>query len=131
MVRARLLALIAVAMSLGCAPSSSPGPAVDRRSQLITQDEIQSSGMSGNAYELISRLRPSFLVSRGQTTLSGDQSVEYPNVYVDGVAFGDINTLRQIDSSQIAEIRMYQSSEAQTKFGLGNSAGVIAIVTRR
>ena len=131
MVRARLLPLVIVALSLGCAPSSSPGDGGSRKSQVITLQEINASGMSGSAYELISRLRPSFLVSRGQTTLSGDQSVAYPNVYLDGVAFGDINTLRQIDASQIAEIRMYQSSEAQTKFGLGNSAGVIAIVTRR
>ena len=131
MVRLRLLPLIIVAMSLGCAPSSSPGAGGDRRSQLITQQEISAAGMSGSAYEVISRLRPSFLVSRGQTTLSGDQSVAYPNVYLDDVAFGDINTLRNIDAAQIAEIRMYQSWEAQTKFGLGNSGGVIAIVTRR
>lgn len=129
--RARLLPLIFVALSLGCAPPSSPGDGGERKSQVITQQEITAAGMSGNAYELISRLRPAFLVSRGQTTLSGDQSVAYPNVYLDGVAFGDINTLRNIDSAQIAEVRMYQSWEAQTKFGLGNSGGVIAITTRR
>lgn len=131
MIRVCLLALLIVAISLGCAPSLSSGAGADRRSQVITQQEISSAGMSGSAYEVISRLRPSFLVSRGQTTLSGDESVAYPNVYLDGVAFGDINTLRNIDAAQIAEIRMYQSWEAQTKFGLGNSGGVIAIVTRR
>jgi hypothetical protein len=131
MLAARLLALIFVALSLGCAPAASPGDGGDRRSQVITIQEINAAGMSGSAYELISRLRPSFLVSRGQTTLGGDQSVAYPNVYVDDVAFGDISTLRHIDVAQIAQIRMYQSWEAQTKFGLGNSGGVIAIVTRR
>ncbi|HYN83495.1 MAG TPA: hypothetical protein VES88_18595 [Gemmatimonadaceae bacterium] len=132
MVRVRLLPLLIVAISLGCAPPSSSGAAgADRKSQLITQQEISAAGMSGSAYEVISRLRPSFLVSRGQTSLSGDQSAAYPNVYLDGVAFGDLSTLRNIDASQIAEIRMYQSWEAQTKFGLGNSRGVIAIITRR
>jgi hypothetical protein len=131
MVRPRLLPLVIIALSLGCAPSSSPGDGGDRKSQVITLKEINAAGMSGSAYELISRLRPGFLVSRGQTTLTGAQSVAYPNVYLDGVAFGDINTLRNIDAAQIAEVRMYQSWEAQTKFGLGNSGGVIAIVTRR
>jgi hypothetical protein len=131
MVRIRLLPILIVALSIGCAAASSSGTGGDRRSQVITQQEISASGMSGSAFEVITRLRPSFLVSRGQTTLSGDQSVAYPNVYLDDVAFGDINTLRNIDAAQIAEIRMYQSWEAQTKFGLGNSGGVIAITTRR
>ena len=132
MVQARLLPILIVAMSVGCASaSSSGGVGGDRRSQIITQQEISSAGMSGNAYELIQRLRPGFLVSRGQTTLSGDQSVAYPNVYLDGIAFGDMGTLRNIDTAQIAEIRLYQAWEAQSKFGLGNNGGVIAITTRR
>ena len=131
MIRARLLPILIVATSIGCAASSTSGGG-DRRSQLITQQEISASGMSGSAFEVISRLRPNFLVSRGQTTLTNGQSVSaYPNVYLDGVTFGDINTLRNIDSAQIAEIRLYQAWEAQTKFGLGNSGGVIAITTRR
>lgn len=97
-------------MSLGCASASSSGAdGGDRRAQVITQNEISKAGMSGSAFEVVSRLRPNFLVSRGQTTLSGESAVSYPNVYLDGVAFGDINTLRNIDSSQIAEIRLYQA----------------------
>lgn len=131
MVSARMsFVLVVAAMSFGCAGSSS-GVSGDRRSQIITQQEINAAGMSGNAFELISRLRPNFLVSRGQTTLSGEASTAYPNVYLDGVAFGDLGTLRNIDSGQIAEIRLYPAWEAQTKFGLGNNGGVIAITTRR
>jgi hypothetical protein len=125
------LVLLLVAMSFGCAPPSSSGEAGSRKSQIITQQEISAAGMSGNAYELISRLRPNFLVTRGQTTLGAESAASYPNVYLDGVAFGDINTLKNLDSAQIAEIRLYQAWEAQTKFGLGNNSGVIAITTRR
>ena len=132
MVRTRLLSLLIVAMSIGCASASTSGSGGERRSQLITQKEIAASGMSGSAFEVITRLRPNFLVSRGQTTLNnGESTASYPNVYLDGVTFGDINTLRNIDSAQIAEIRLYQAWEAQTKFGMGNSGGVIAITTRR
>ena len=133
MLRARMFyALLLVAMSSGCAPPSSSGADGDnRKSQVITQKEISTAGMSGSAFEVVSRLRPNFLVSRGQTTISGQNVASYPNVYLDGVVFGDINTLRNIDSAQIAEIRLYQAWEAQTKFGLGNNGGVIAITTRR
>ncbi len=132
MVRVRLLPVLIAATSIGCAAASGSGGTGDRRSQVITQDEIKGSGMSGTALEVISRLRPNFLVSRGQTTLTNGQEVSsYPNVYLDGITFGDISTLRNIDTAQIAEIRLYQAWEAQTKFGLGNSGGVIAITTRR
>ncbi|HLE56057.1 MAG TPA: hypothetical protein VJB15_03170 [Rhodothermia bacterium] len=132
MVRARMLPVVMIAFSLGCASASSSGTSGEnRKSQVITQKEISSAGMSGTAFEVVSRLRPNFLVSRGQTTISGQSVASYPNVYLDGVAFGDINALRNIDSAQIAEIRLYQAWEAQTKFGLGNNGGVIAITTRR
>ena len=132
MVCARMLPVVLIALSFACAPPSSSGAGgEDRKSQVITQREISTAGMSGSAFEVVSRLRPNFLVSRGQTTISGQSVASYPNVYLDGVAFGDINTLRNIDSAQIAEIRLYQAWEAQTKFGLGNNGGVIAIITRR
>jgi hypothetical protein len=132
MVRPRMLHVLLVALSLGCAMSSSSGAlGENRKSQIITQKELSTAGMSGNAFEVISRLRPNFLVSRGQTSLSGEAVAAYPNVYLDGVAFGDITALRNIDSQQIAEIRLYPAWEAQTKFGLGNYGGVIAITTRR
>ena len=132
MVRVRLLHLVIVAMSIGCAAASTSGAGGERRSQILTQDEITASGVSGNAFDVITRLRPNFLVSRGPTTLGNAQSTAmYPNIYLDGIPYGDINTLRNIDTSQIAEIRLYQAGEAQTKFGMGNNNGVIAITTRR
>jgi hypothetical protein len=133
MVRARVLPVLFVAMSLGCAAAPTYGGAGEnRRSQIITQEEISAAGVTGTALDVVNRLRPNFLVSRGPTTLGNAQSSGlYPNVYLDGIAYGDINTLRNIDSVQIAEIRLYTAGEAQTKFGLGNSAGVIAITTRR
>ncbi len=132
MVPARLFSCLIVAMSLGCAAASS-GPGSDiRRSQVLTQEEINSAGVSGSAFDVITRLRPNFLVSRGPTTLGNAQRTSlYANVYLDGVPFGDINTLRNIDSNQIAEVRLYQAGDAQTKFGMGNNGGVIAITTRR
>src|SRR5689334_23196474 len=89
-------AFIALAVSLvaGCATATT-GAKTDSR--LLLQDEIQKSGVGGSAYDVLSRLRPAFLVSRGQTTLNGGSGTSsYPNVYLDGIAYGDITTLRNI-----------------------------------
>jgi hypothetical protein len=130
MISRRVFMLLAVASLAGCA-SASPGGHTDSRT--LMQDEIAKSGVGGSAYDVISRLRPAFLVSRGQTTLGtgGGSTSPYPNVYLDGVAYGDLATLRNIDASVIAEVRLYQAWEAQTKFGMGNNGGVIAVTTRR
>lgn len=133
MTAARTLTLLAMGTVLGCAPSvsgTSAGNAPDSR--ILRLDEINQAGVGGTAYDVISRLRPEFLVSRGQTTISnGTAASSYPNIYLDGVPYGDINTLRTIDASHIAEVRLFQAWEAQTKFGVGNNGGVIAITTRR
>jgi hypothetical protein len=133
MTAARTFMLVVMGTVLGCASSASGtygGSAPDSR--VLRYDEISQSAAGGTAYDLISRLRPGFLVSRGQTTISnGTAASSYPNIYLDGVPYGDINTLRNIDASHIAEVRLFQAWEAQTKFGVGNNGGVIAITTRR
>jgi hypothetical protein len=133
MTAARTFMLLATGAVIGCAPSASGtsgGTAPDSRT--LRLDEINQAGVGGTAYDVISRLRPGFLVSRGQATISnGTAASSYPNIYLDGVPYGDINTLRTIDASHIAEVRLFQAWEAQTKFGLGNNGGVIAITTRR
>jgi hypothetical protein len=131
MVRSLVVSAALVAISLGCASAPSGSASETRRSQILTQEEIRTSGAAGNAYDVVTRLRPNFLVSRGPTTLGAQNAQMYPNVYLDGIPYGDINTLRNIDAAQIAEIRLYQAGEAQTKFGSGNSSGVLAIITRR
>ena len=93
--------------------------------------EIYQSGLVGNAYDVISRLRPTFLKGRGQSSSKGETETLWPSVYLDGVFYGDISSLRTIDSFQIAEARLYQAWEAQTKFGMNNASGVIDITTRR
>lgn len=132
MVRSLVVFTALVAIALGCASTGSGSLGETRRSQILTQEEISSSGVSGNAFDVVTRLRPNFLASRGPTTLGNAQTTSmYPNIYLDGIPYGDINTLRNIDASVIAEIRLYQAGEAQTKFGMGNNSGVIAITTRR
>jgi hypothetical protein len=132
MTASRKLMLLAISVVIGCTPSTSAksgGPGPDSRT--LKLEEIERSQMSGTAYDVISRLRPSFLTGRGEVTVMGTAESKFPSVYLDGVLYGDINSLRNLDGSHIAEVRMYQAWEAQTKFGTGNNSGVIAITTRR
>ena len=130
MITSRKLLLLVMAAVVGCQTATASGPRTDSR--ILTQDEIAKSALTGNAYDVIQRLRPAFMRSRGETSITNATVTSaFPNVYLDGVMYGDINSLRGIDSSQIAEVRSYQAWEAQTKFGTGNNGGVIAITTRR
>ena len=129
MTRNRVLALFVLAGAIGCASAGTNSPRNNQN--VITQQELAAAG-SGNAYDVIRRLRPNFFASRGEITLGNAQTTStLPNVYVDGLSYGDINSLKNIDSQQMAEVRMYAAWEAQTKFGLGNNAGVIAITTHK
>jgi hypothetical protein len=94
---------------------------------LITFDQL-SQVRNENALDAIRKVRPTFLMSRGPTTLLGTSS-RYATVYLDGMRYGSIETLQQIPASWIAEARLYRVSTpgnfAQREFG-----GIIAITTR-
>jgi len=53
------------------------------------------------------------------------------HVFVDDTYYGDIDTLKTIPASQLAEVRFYQSYEAQYKFGSGHMGGVVQLITKR
>ena len=132
MTASRKLLLLVIGVVIGCTPSTSAvSGAASPPSSTLTFEEISRYQLGGTAYDVISRLRPSFLVSRGQVTIMGPAESSFPAVYVDGLLYGDINSLRNLDANHIGEVRMYQAAEAQTKFGTGNHSGVIAITTRR
>jgi hypothetical protein len=99
-------------------------------SQLITENEIEASH-GGNAYDVISELRAGFLTYRGETSLDKSRSTPYPTVWVDGMEYGPIASLINVPAAHIATIRLYRSWDATTKFGVGNTGGVIEITTRQ
>ena len=116
-------------LGLACAPAlARSGRSLDR--ELILMGEIDALN-AANAHEVIQKVRPNFLSYRGETSISNSRSDPYPNIYVDGIAYGPVGTLRTIPATHIATIRLYRSWEATTRFGLGNMSGVIEITTKR
>ncbi len=119
-----ILLLVVSACSRSTQPTQQRGSP-----QLITAEEIAQS-QAANAYDAVLRLRASFLSNRGPTSVTNRNSPETPTVYLDGMQFGPTASLRNIPANTVASIRLYRAWEATTKFGTGNIAGVIEVISR-
>ena len=107
-------------------PALSGAPSYDLN--VITFEQLDAV-RDETAYDAIRKIRPSFLVSRGPVTILGTAS-PYPSVYVDGMRYGGIETLRQIPASWIYEVRL--DRVASSAFIARNElSGIIQITTRR
>ena len=82
------------------------------------------------AMALIRRLRPSWLSSRGQTSLT-DPAASYPVVYIDEIRHGGLPSLHRIPTSEIYRMEFFNTADATTRWGTGHRSGVINIVTGR
>ena len=127
----RFAALVMMALATACA---SGGTAPSKQNQnVISMDEITESA-AANAYDLIQRLRPNYLRTRGAVhgTPEGKNKLEPVDVvvYLNENRLGASDQLRQISTLDIREIRYFSASEATTKWGTGHSAGAIQVVTR-
>lgn len=127
-IAALLVAGVACASS---GASSESRPTTDR--DLITEPEIQSrASEAANAFQIIQKLRPQMLRSRGLASPSDrtGESVQ-PKVYVDNVEYGTMGQLSNVNASQIREIRFLSARDATTRWGTGHMGGVILITTKR
>lgn len=113
--------LSCVRTSTSVAPGGDP--------MTITQDQIESLH-AANAYEVVAATHGEFLHSRGRESQDPRVPPIPAHVYVDDTFYGGVGTLRDIRVGDIAEIRLYQSYEAQYKFGSGHMGGVIQVITK-
>ena len=123
------LYILAVVGLSACAPPA-PGNAGLRDYNVITQNEITAQNGT-NAWDLITHLRPSYLKTRGRSSINNASvSTEYASVFLDGQYFGDLTSLRNIPTMNIREIRYLPSNESVTRYGMQYGSGVIEIRTR-
>ncbi|MGQ0643561.1 MAG: hypothetical protein ACT4P6_22670 [Gemmatimonadaceae bacterium] len=120
--------------SSGAAPGAVTTPSGPRGSaNLITEPEIAATGLQ-SIYEVIERLRPNMLRTRGQmgrvTGAAGGDSgagMSTIKVYQNGSPIGDITMLRNIQASSVKTVQYLSSSDATTRFGTGHDAGAILV----
>jgi len=90
-----LLAVLALG-SAGCT-TPRPGEGITRvNSDVITRQEVLDTG-AGDLYQVVERLRPLWLRSRGIRSLTADTEIA---VLRDGSYFGPVESLRTIPADQ-------------------------------
>jgi hypothetical protein len=94
---------------------------------LLTAEEISRTSAL-TAYEAVRALRPSFMKIRGPR-LSGEvtRTTAYPAVYLNGMYYGDTESLKSLYVIDIRDIGYIDSNEAMLKFGKDHLAGAIMV----
>jgi hypothetical protein len=128
-----LAAAALLAVSSGCTTLSGGGVRQQGQSSTneptshtdcLTQAEIAATGLP-TAYEVVERLRPSFL--QDLRVWAGAPRT----VYLDGIRLGGLGELRSVDAHMVLEIRLLSPRDATMRFGAGNDAGAIVVVSGR
>jgi hypothetical protein len=133
----KYLYLFAVAAVLSCASSGAPSGSSlagmsSKSANYLPFDEIAEQHADVNTvYDAVARLRPNWLAGHGVTSSNFSTTTEFATVFVDGVFYGDLNTLRNLQAYHVADIRYYDITQSGAKFGIrGGSSGVIDVRTK-
>lgn len=131
--------LVFAALTLGGCASAGTGPAAQaggapsprRDSNVISAEELVASTQE-DLYQVISQLRPAFLVTRGgpQSMTEGAGGPETIKVYTNGVLVGSPEELHQIRPSAVKEVRKLSATDATQKFGTNHRMGAILVTLR-
>ena len=116
-----LVVAFGLATALAACGSSGGSSGPRRDPNLITAEEL-AEYTTLSALDVIRRLRPRWLQSRGQTSAQ---------VIQDGARLGDPqNALRSMPVSDIAEMRFLSASDATMRYGTNYPGGAIEITSR-
>jgi hypothetical protein len=123
-----VLAIIVLAVA-GCTRANTAvAPGGDP--MIVNEDQIARLRVS-NAYEIVAQTHGNFFHSRGRESQDPNVPPIPVHIFVDNTYYSnDVNSLRDIDVQDVMEIRLYQSYEAQYKFGSGHMGGVIQVITK-
>lgn len=92
-----------------------------RQSYQLSEEEIRAAQLA-NAYDVIGRLRPHWLRTRGQPGAI--------RVYYNLSPVGGITALRQISTTGLTSIQFLNGPDALIRFGRGHEEGAILVSSR-
>ncbi|MGH7607999.1 MAG: hypothetical protein ACREME_11735 [Gemmatimonadales bacterium] len=122
--------VVSLLLSSGCAraagePRDEGAPRRD--ANLITAEELSQTSVR-SLYDAVRALRPAWMMRSRPTALLREQQAELV-VYVDGIRFGNVETLRQLTTRGIAAVRYFSPGNAEARFGPGHLMGAIEVTT--
>jgi len=122
----RILPLLLVVLTstlASCTAGMSAGTAGGSRYHITPEALDAIRGNTQNLHQAIQQLRPIWLQSRGATA----QQQLLPLVYVDGIRYGELESLRQIPISDVREVELIPARDATTQYGTGHAGGIVAV----
>jgi hypothetical protein len=123
--RRGMLVLSVFMLGLACAhPGTDTTKSTDR--SVLTRDEI-NRGQYRDLYDAVSALRRNWLQTRGADSFNNPSVVR---VYLDNVALGGTDALRNIVPASVVYLKFYDGIAATTRWGTDHGAGVIFVSSR-
>ena len=123
--------LISIAMGLflplsACyRTSSAPGTAVPTNRSLLTRQEVQDARFN-SAWDAVEALRGNWLHDRGTNSFRLPTEIL---VYLDGVRYGNVSSLRDIPTTNVESIRYFNGMDASARWGTDHGKGVIYVTS--
>ena len=123
--------------TLGCARPSSVSRPEPQGVNLheITRHEIEAEAARfATVYDMVRTLRPTML-TRGLIRTAQSRSTTWASsaetrVYLDGLRYGGVESLRTISAVDVVEVRWMSAVDATIHYGTGNPVGAIAVTSR-
>lgn len=118
-------------------PLAPPRLAPPLPNRSITEDDIRRSS-ARSITELIRRLRPQWLRTRGRDVLQLDSlhlgrdplAAQGVRVYLNGSLLGGLDALNEVAVDALTGVAFLDSNAAVLRFGTGNEDGAILLTTR-
>jgi len=117
----------AVPLLLLCGACASSHANARRRVDMsvLTQDDLVDHQYE-NVLEAVQTLRSNWLNDRGPDSFAAPSHIW---VYIDNTRVGDVQSLAAISTRYVSSIRKVNGIDATARWGIGHSAGVIAVMT--
>ena len=122
------VALTTTCILAGCASATTQGRSTRGNSAQLTQSEIATAN-SDNLYDIIAKLRPEWLSSRGPASVTNSTPTSV-DVYMNGTMLGKAEYLRDVRIQDVTDVRYWDAGQASARFGMGHPRGVIEITRK-
>ena len=148
MKKGRYLALAIAALAIPLAAQAQKPPKKERN-RISREELVQAAERATILYDAIRNLRPHFLQannrgvrttgigsgnngdSRGAMPVAGSGGSAAmnatPTVYIDGVRSGELDMLKNINTSAVEEVRYLTPTEAENELGPRNEGGALLV----